>query len=103
MSEFRIAAEAKADVEAILNHYLMQAGSPPAIRLLDAWTACLAHLAEHPEAGSPRLARKMTIPTLRVWPVKGFPYIAFYVTRQQGVRVIRVLHTARDIPTSLRD
>ena len=70
---------------------------------MESWAHCLTHIAEHPEAGSPRLASKLAIPTLRVWPIKGFPYLALYVSHHQSVTLIRVLHTSRDIPTSLRD
>jgi len=40
---------------------------------------------------------------LRIWPVKGFPQLALYSESEGGVIILRVLHSARDLPFALRD
>ena len=40
---------------------------------------------------------------LRSWPVRGFPYLVFYAERGDRIDILRLLHTARDIPESLRE
>ena len=103
MTKVRIAARAAADIVLISDYYQIKAGSPMSARFAQAMKSCVSYIAQNPSAGSPRLAERMRMPTLRIWPVTGFPYIALYVADAQDHRVIRVLHTSRDIPSSLRD
>ena len=49
--------------------------------------------------GSPRYAHELDLPDLRFWLVPGYPYIVFYVERDDHVDVWRVLHAQRDIPS----
>ena len=54
---------------------------------------------DFPSLGSPRLARVLSSLDVRCLPLDGFPYLVFYVETAGGIEVIRVLHSARDIPT----
>lgn len=63
----------------------------------------MAHLADFPASGSPRLAEPLDLAALRVWPVKGFPQLALYTESESAVIILRVLHSARDLPFALRD
>jgi toxin ParE1/3/4 len=40
---------------------------------------------------------------LRNWAVKGFPYLVFYIERDDHIEVWRVLHGRRDIPSRMRE
>jgi toxin ParE1/3/4 len=63
----------------------------------------LRHIGAHPASGSPRYAHLLDLPGLRVWPIRRFPYLVFYVERDDAVAIWRVLHTRRDIPQTLRN
>ena len=91
------------DVDQILDHYLAEAGTSVAERFLEAMELAIGHIRHEPGLGSPRLARAMQNAALRIWPVKGFPYLIFYLDLPEGVQIWRVLHAARDIPSNLRD
>jgi toxin ParE1/3/4 len=58
-------------------------------------------LGRRPHRGSLRFAFALDIPGLRAFPVSRFPYLVFYVERETELDVWRVLHTSRDIPTTL--
>ncbi len=47
-------------------------------------------------------AYELSIPELRAWGLKRFPYVTFYMPRGDRIDVWRVLHTRRDIPGSLQ-
>lgn len=51
----------------------------------------------------PRSDRTATRSTLRNWAVKGFPYLVFYIERDDHIDVWRVLHGRRDIPSRMRE
>jgi len=59
-------------------------------------------LCEQPGIGSPRYAHLLPGVNLRMWPVKGFPHLIFYLYRAEAIEVIRVLHAARDLPAILQ-
>ena len=44
-----------------------------------------------------------TCRALRSWPLRGYPYLVFYVERDDHVDVWRLLHAERDIPAWLRE
>ena len=98
-----VSPAAEADLSAIIDHYLVAAGVEVAAGFLTAWDRCMDHLRGFPASGSPRLAEKLEISGLRVWPVKGFPQLALYSETERGVTILRVLHSARDLPFALRD
>jgi toxin ParE1/3/4 len=102
MTEIIISPGAESDLAEITDHYLREAGVEVTISFLAAWRRCTRHLAEHPESGSPRLAEKLEMSQLRLWPVRGFPHIAAYTITADVVTIERVLHSARDIPATLR-
>ncbi len=91
------------DVEAIVDHYLSEAGVEVAARFLDALETAIAQIRDQPGIGSPRLAQALNARALRVWPVKGFPQVIFYLDRAGSVEIWRILHSARDIPSNLRE
>ena len=91
------------DIEAAVDHYRDEAGPATALRFVAALERGFQHIAQHPASGSPRYAHELDLPGLRSWPLRRFPYLVFYVERDEHVDVWRVLHGDRDIPASLRD
>ena len=63
------------DVETILDYYLSEAGVTIAERFLAALSEALVLIDIQPGIGSPRLAIALKRPSLRVWPVRDFPYL----------------------------
>ncbi len=90
---------ARQDAMTAAKWYERQAGLPTGERFLSALAAGLAHVRRNPAAGSPRYAALLRVGDLRFWPLKGFPYLIFYIEREQHTDVWRVLHAQRDIPT----
>lgn len=69
-------------------------------RFLESVERTTSHLAEMPRMGRPwRGTRRETRRGVRVWRVEGFPKILiFYRAEGSTLRIIRVLHGARDLP-----
>lgn len=73
-----------------------------ALRFLDAIEASFRMIQQHPEIGSPRYARTPRLAGLRKWAIRGFEKnLIFYPETGSTIDVIRVLHSARDIPAAL--
>lgn len=96
-----LAADAKRDATEIAEHYRREAGREVAQRFSAALRAALGNLREHPEIGSPRFAALTGLVGLRAWPIIGFPYLIFYRTLGDEVFILRIPHTARDVPARL--
>ena len=52
---------------------------------------------------SPNMKHELNIPQLRVWPLRHFPYMLFYIEHADHLDVIRCVHEHRDIPASFRE
>lgn len=89
------------DVEEAIDHYARDAGSDVALRFVDALDAAYRAIAEHPASGSPRYAHELALPGLRHRRLKRFPWLVFYVARDDHIDVWRVLDARRDIPAWL--
>lgn len=51
-----------------------------------------------PEIGAKRAFSNTRLTGIRLWPVLGFSkYLIFYQVTEDSIRVLRVLHSARDI------
>jgi toxin ParE1/3/4 len=94
---------AERDVRAIVDHYLREAGPDIALDFIDALQSTYQAIAAHPTLGSPRYASELTLPGLRSLATKGFPYLVFYIDRDDHVDVWRVLHGRRDIPSRMQE
>lgn len=91
------------DIEQAVDHYTREAGEPVALGFIDALERAYSHIAVYPASGSPRYAQELDLPGLRHWPVKGYPYLVFYVDHADMIDVWRVLHAKRDIPTWMQE
>lgn len=57
-------------------------------------------IADMPGIGSPRDYGQAELQGMRFWHVTKFPqYLVFYITTMSELRILRVLHGARDITT----
>lgn len=83
--------------------YLELAGEVVAEHFLNAATATLCLLAEHPELGRRRKFRHPLLGDLRSFPVKS-PFhktLVFYRVTENGLLAWRLMHGARDLPKRL--
>lgn len=96
-------ALANADVEAVIDHYLVEATAKVALGFVDELEKAYAHIARHPASGSPRYAHQLGLADLRFWPLGRYPYLVFYVERDEHIDVWRVLHEQRDIPAWMNE
>lgn len=88
---------AERDVQEVIDH-LAEDSPQAALGFVDALEQAYSHIGRHPAAGSPRYAHELALPGLRFWPVRGYPYLIFYVEQVDRMDVWRVLHSERDIP-----
>ena len=95
-------ALAHADIEAAVDHYASEAGEAVALGFIEALEAAFAHIARHPDSGSPRYALELDLSGLRSWPLALYPYLVFYVVNPNAIDVWRVINARRDIPEWLR-
>lgn len=101
MKVTRLREIAQRDIEAAVDHYAAEAGEAIALRFVDALEQSFRMIARHPAAGSPRLGYELQLPSVRTHGLRGFPYLVFYVEREDHIDVWRVLHGRRDIPAWL--
>ena len=94
---------ARRDVEAAVDWYRDEAGEDTALRFVDAVEVALGHVGRYPRSGSARYSVELGIPALRCWRLERFPYLVFYVERDDHADVWRVLHGHRDVPAWMRD
>jgi toxin ParE1/3/4 len=95
--------QAQRDVDDAIDHYIAVASLKVALGFIDALEDAYRHIARHPGSGSPRYAHELRLPGLRSWPLRRYPYIVFYVERDDDIDVWRVLHDSRDIPAWMSD
>ena len=85
-------------METAIDHYLREAGVDIAIGFIDSFERACQQISEYPATGSSRYAHELNLPGLRSWPLKTYPYLIFYIERDDGIDIWRVLHGERDIP-----
>lgn len=90
--------QANRDIDQALAHYLGENAIRAALGFIDALAQAYAHISRSPASGSPHYAHELNLPGLRSWPLAGYPYLVFYVERNDYIDVWRVLQGQRDIP-----
>lgn len=70
---------------------------------IDALQDAYQHLSMFPKTGSQRYAHELSLPRLRSWKLKRYPYIVFYVEQDNHIDVWRVINAKRDIENWLSD
>lgn len=94
--------QAAHDIEEALDYYLEAAGDVVAGAFVDALEQALNHVGLHPASGSLRYAHELDLSELRFWRVRDYPYLLFYVEREDHIDLWRVLHGERDLPVWMR-
>ena len=80
------------------DYLCQQSGLETAHRFLDAAETTFRSLAASPQLGSRCHFRRAEAQGLLVWWIEGFPkHLIFYRPSDDGIEVIRVIHSARDI------
>ena len=91
------------DIENAVAYYLADGAEDAAFGLVDALEEVRNLVAQHPSIGSPRFALDTGIDEFRALSLQSFPYVAQYTDAPDAVRIHRVLHTSRDIPTEFAE
>jgi toxin ParE1/3/4 len=87
------------DMRAIVA-YIANDNPDAAARFVPALEETYAQLEALPGLGSVRLFRRKDLQSVRIIPITGFEhYLLFYTVLGKHVRVLRILHAARDFPT----
>ena len=84
--------------------YLATASPEVVTRFLESLEETLTILLEHPEVGKPRESAEARVRGIRSWAVRDFTsYLIFYAVTADGIRIVRLLHGARDLPDQVRE
>ncbi|UCO98408.1 type II toxin-antitoxin system RelE/ParE family toxin [Metapseudomonas lalkuanensis] len=94
---------ANQDIDDAISYYLSEVTEQAALGFIDALEWAYKHISRHPESGSSRYAHELDLPGLRSWTSKRYPYLVFYIEREDHIDVWRVLHGMRDIPAWMQD
>lgn len=92
---------ANRDVNEVIEYYLSENAERAVLGFINALEQAYAHIGLHPTTGSPHYAHELNLPGLRSWPLTRYPYLIFYIERDDHIDVWRILHGQRDIPASL--
>lgn len=96
-------AQAQQDVDDALAYYIAEDAEAAALGFVDALEKAFAYIGRHPSTGSSRYAHALNLPGLRCWPLTRYPYLVFYVEREGGIDVWRVLHAKRNVPAWMQE
>lgn len=91
-------ALARQDVDDAVGYYLGERAERAALDFIDALEQAYNHISRNPATGSLRHAFELNLYGLRSWALKAYPYIVFYMEREDHIDVWRVLHGSRDVP-----
>ena len=97
----RLRELANRDADAAIEHYLNEASEKVALGFIDELQKAFARISTNSSIGSPRYAHELDLPDLRFKAVARYPYLVFYVERDDCIDVWRVLHGERDIPAGV--
>ena len=90
------------DAEDAVDYYLQEAGDQVALGFIESLQKTYDYIGRHPQTGSPRYAHELNLPGLRMWSLKRYPFLVFYIEQDDHIDVWRVLHGKRDIPAWLQ-
>lgn len=96
MGDYRLSRKAAADIEGIYTYTIEQHGLALARKYLHGLHACFEPLAEHPLLG--RRAGQVA-PGVRRHECQS--HVVFYVPRDAGISIARVLHARMDAPRGM--
>ena len=94
--------QASRDVEKAIDHYRNEGSEKVALGFIDELERAYARISRNPDIGSLRYAHELNLPGLRFLPLVRYPYLVFYIQRDDHIDVWRVLQGQRDIPAWMR-
>ena len=94
-------AAARRDVEDAVDHYAGEVGADVAVKFVDALRDAYRTVGVRPGTGSPRFEHELEVPGLRSRKIARFPFLIFYLERQDHIDAWRVLHAQRDLASWL--
>lgn len=97
----RVAAER--DIDEVSDYYTDEAGEDIARGFIKALQDAYLTISEHPGTGSPRYDHMLSVSGLRTRKIARFPFLVFYIEREDHIDVWRILHAQRDISARLRE
>ncbi|MEH2364311.1 MAG: type II toxin-antitoxin system RelE/ParE family toxin [Nostoc sp.] len=96
-----ITPKASQDIDDVFN-YIAQDNHDAALSFFDAVRLTIAQIAQTPGIGSPYTVNNSRLKGLRKKVVKGFEkYLIFYLSQDDLLSVVRIIHATRDLPTIL--
>ncbi|MDH4610799.1 type II toxin-antitoxin system RelE/ParE family toxin [Pseudomonas sp. BN102] len=91
-------ALANQNIDDAISYYLSEEAEQAALGFIAALERAYKHISRHPESDSSRYAHELDLPGLRSWTLKRYPYLVFYIEREDHIDVWRVLNAMRNIP-----
>lgn len=91
------------DVEEAVDYLFREASARTALGFIDALHSAYGLISDYPQSGSGRYALELRLPGLRCLKLNRYPYLVFYMERDDHLDVWRVLQAQRDVPSGLRD
>lgn len=91
------------DIEMAIAYYLEEAGVEVAASFANRLEEALQKISRHAAIGSQRYGNLVDLPEMRQWPLTKFPYLLFYIEKENHIELSRVLHSKVDIPAWLDD
>lgn len=96
-----ITPKASQDLDDVFN-YIAQNNPDAALGFFDAARKTIARLAQIPSMGRLYLISNPRLEGLRKWSIKGYEkYLIFYLTSNDLLIIVRIIHASRDLPTIL--
>jgi len=84
-----------------ISDYYADASATLAERFIEELQRSLHGLTQHPDKGSRRYAHLLPDRSLRTWPLDRFPYLLFYRSHNETLKLLRVLHERRALTRKL--
>jgi toxin ParE1/3/4 len=101
-SQYRVLPAADRDLDDQADYLAREASLETALRFYDATHSTFEKIAQLPDIGEQRDSTNPRLAGLRLWRVEGFEkHLIFYRPSDDGVDIVRVLHGARDIDSTL--
>jgi toxin ParE1/3/4 len=95
---------ATVDVNDLADYYRKEAGHTVAMRFVDNAERAFNQLASMPSIGALLGLDELPYEDIRRWHIEGFDrLIILYRETADGIEIVRVLHTSRDIAALIRD
>lgn len=99
-----IRPSARNDILRQYEYYFLEGVPDIAVRFIDAVHESISRICQMPGIGAPKQLMNPKLYGLRVWPVQEFEEIRiYYLTGNEEIKIIRVLHGRRDIHAILEE